>query len=191
MAEKDKFRKNGDKGLLDLLVLGDEVKSDRKRLIAKGADDGASLDDVKAYTPHVNVDATIKQIVADMKQKDNEGTYSKYTIMPNDLSHFYVKMSGDTIVFGVNETAGGYRIPEANVVQLQKRMKEVQKRLDKRIKEVRKEFKERAGKALRLSEQETYGNWELIASNGLYRFHAFQTAQVAVELPGQQFSDED
>lgn len=136
-----------------------------------------------------DVQTVLKQIVVDMKQGVDTSMMNKWDISWKDLKNCAIKMNGDSVVFEVYEHVGGLRTKTENPFVLEARSKGTLELMDKFLKNVRKEFKERTGKNLTLKNQKKLCNWEMVATNGLYRFFCLLNATVGTALDGQEFEN--
>lgn len=146
----------------------------------------------KVYDGDKDLPHSLHQIVADMKEKANQEMYNDWSISYKDLKTCDIKTTGTgKIALEVNQFFGGlFQVGKEDVKEMVERGKDTKKLLDKFESALKKEFKKRTGKTLKMTNVETFVNWELVSSNHLYRFFAIRTADLKTELDGQSYSDE-
>lgn len=132
----------------------------------------------------------LHQIVVDMREDADRGLKKKWGVPFKCLKHCNVKTgANNTLILLVYELHGGFRTRHEDATVLQKRAGDTRKLLKTFENELKKEFKERTGKALRLSKGVTHCDSELIAQNGLYRFWAFKNCEIRTESEGQEYKE--
>lgn len=147
----------------------------------------------RAYEQEKDLPAVLKQVAIDLREESDQALYSQWGINPKEVEWCDIKIrgvgdEGVSVEFVVNQHVGGLRLP-VPVAELDKRMAETEKVLGRYESAFRKLFKEKTGKALRLSKAKTFVNREQVALNGLYRFFAIKQAMVRTELDGNPYPE--
>lgn len=139
-----------------------------------------------------NLQSVLQQITSEMKMAGNK-LAAKYDLPWRELEYcnisFTGKEEGQELTMKVENRKGGFRVGRSdptinsfNAKELQSHLQDIRKILKNFEKALKKEFKERTGKALRLTKPKEFANYELVAANGLYRFFAIKVAEVDASL---------
>lgn len=151
----------------------------------------------RAYEQEKDLISILHQIESDLKEENHQSLYRSNWGIPYKQNVWInlktaSKLDGTVCVrLQVDELVGGYRIPQESPSVLQSRQKDTKELLEKFEKGLRSEFKDRTGKALKLSKPDVKVYYELIATNGLYRFCAIKVATVTTELDGQTWPENE
>jgi hypothetical protein len=137
------------------------------------------------YDQTVDLQATIHQIVSDLKEQQNQDMRKVYALPWKEVEYASVKFGGNKLELIVNILDGSLREPKRNPAELQARLKDVYDILHRFEDAVRKEFRKRTGKALTWVDPKEFGDCELIALNGLHRYFAIKLGEVKTKLVGQ------
>lgn len=138
---------------------------------------------------YANVENVVNQIVADLREEQNEEVRQKHGVNYKELQWFNCKMSGNVLQISVQKTNGSLRMPKLPPQELQKILKETLDCLHKFESALREEFRKRTGKALTWIDPKEWADFELVAMNGLYQFFARKIGKVKTVLPGQSFDN--
>lgn len=132
----------------------------------------------------------LHQIVADMREDADRYLKNKWNIPFKSLKHCTIKTNSDgTLTMIVHELHGGFRVRQEPVEVLQKRAQDTIKLLKSFEKELKREYKQRTKKTLNLSGGVTSCDYQLIATNGLYKFFAIKHCKINKTLDGQEYKD--
>lgn len=144
-----------------------------------------------------NLQSVLQQITSELKLEGNK-LAAKYDLPWRDLEYCNISFTGTEdgkeLTMKVENRKGGFRVGKAdptvnafNAKELQSYLGDIRKILKNFEKALKKEFKEKTGKALRLTSPKEFANYELVATNGLYRFFAIKTAAVDASLDEPEY----
>jgi hypothetical protein len=132
----------------------------------------------------------LHQIVQDMKEDADRTKIKNWGVPVKSLKNCSIKThSNGTASLVVFELHGGLRVRQEPEENLRKRSMETVKLLKLFEKELKKRFKDKTGKALKLTQEQTSCHHELVATNGLYRFWAYKHCYIKTELDGQEYKE--
>lgn len=134
----------------------------------------------------------LKQIVVDIHDEANKKIYNNWNVSYKDIKNCNVKLLFDNEVqLEVCELYGGFQIGEEDPRELAARAKDTRKLMANFVKDLKKRFKEKSGKNLGFKQLSEKVNFELIATNGLYRFYCIKRVKVSTKLEGQDWSEDE
>lgn len=150
---------------------------------------------VRAYAQEQDLDALVHQCDVDLREENDQGIYNDW--LPYKQSKWCrlkTYGNGETgelrVVFMVDRLDNGLRVPRTDSKEINKFCRETEKILEKYIKAFRECFKNKAGKAVRLSKMKAHPTQAApVALNGLYRIVAMKEAVVTTKLDGQSWPE--
>ncbi len=137
-----------------------------------------------------DVQNVVYQIVADLKEKENDELRKRLAVSWKELEWFNAKMAGKTLQISITKLDGSLREPKFHPDELQKRIREAYDCLHRFEAALRKEFKNRTGKALTWVKPKEFADSQLVAMNGLHQFVAKKIGEIKTTLPGQKYENE-
>lgn len=145
-------------------------------------------------TPAINLDQNLQsvlQTITNEMKLDSNKLAAKYDLPWKELEYcnisFTGKEEGQELTMKVEDRKGGFRVGAGDAAALQAKLSDIRKTLSNFEKALKKEFKERTGKALRLTKPKEIANYEMVALNGLYRFFAIKTVCVDASLEEPEY----
>jgi len=135
-----------------------------------------------------DIEQVLHNIVNDFNR--NADYKKRWNINPKEEVHVSIKTSGDFLELRVQGLRGGWRQSVVDQREMTKHLAEMRKVLKSAESDLRKEFKKVTGKSFRWSKGKTWADYEKIALNGLYCFHAVKAGPIQTKLDRQKHTED-